>query len=98
MISVVTQRGTLVVGIAYGCPYYTGSAIFHLFFKVPQVKNRLFPTNPLPLCNHSSIVQFGQESCPPQKNSSKVSSSTRIKVHPPPPKKHSETPISELRY
>ena len=25
-------RGTLVVGIAYGYPYYKGSAIFHSFF------------------------------------------------------------------
>ena len=25
-------RGTLVVGIAYGCSYYKGSAILHLFF------------------------------------------------------------------
>ena len=25
-------RGTLVVGIAYGCPYYKGSAIFSLVF------------------------------------------------------------------
>ena len=25
-------RGTLVVGIAYGCPYYKGLAIFYLFF------------------------------------------------------------------
>ena len=27
-------RGTLVVGIAYGCPYYKGSAIFFTFFFV----------------------------------------------------------------
>ena len=27
-------KGTLVVGIAYGCPYYKGSAIFSLvYFK-----------------------------------------------------------------
>ena len=57
MISVVTQRGALVVGIVYGCPYYTGTAVFHLFFKVPQVKNRLFPTNPLPLCKPIRFVQ-----------------------------------------
>ena len=25
-------RGTLVVGIAYGCPYYKGSTIFSLVF------------------------------------------------------------------
>ena len=58
-------RGTLVVGIAYGCPYYKGSAIFSLvFFKVPQVKNRLFPRKPQPLCKPLRFVQFGQESCP----------------------------------
>ena len=33
LISVVTQRGVLVVGIAYGCPYYKDPAIFHLFLK-----------------------------------------------------------------
>ena len=53
----VTQRETLVVGIAYDCPYYTGPAIFHLFFKVPRVKNRLFPTNLLPLCKPLRFVQ-----------------------------------------
>ena len=32
-------RGTLVVGIAYGCPYYKGSAIFSLvFFKYHKWK------------------------------------------------------------
>ena len=69
MISVVTQRGTLVVGIAYGYPYYKGSAIFSLvFFQVSQVKNRLFPTKPLPLCKPIRIVQFGQESRPAGEN------------------------------
>ena len=69
-----------MVGIAYGCPYYTGPAIFYLFFKVPQVKNRLFPTNPLPQCKLLTFVQsanslveglsnttksfVSQESCP----------------------------------
>ena len=33
LISVVMQRGVLVVGIAYGCPYYKDPAIFHLFLK-----------------------------------------------------------------
>ena len=33
LISVVTQRGVLVVRIAYGCPYYKDPAIFHLFLK-----------------------------------------------------------------
>ena len=57
-------RGTLEVGIAYGYPYYKGSAIFSLvFFQVPQVKNRLFPTNSSPLCKPLRIV-FGQKSCP----------------------------------
>ena len=64
MISVVTQRDTLVVGMTYGYPYYMGPAIFHLFFKVPQVKNRVFPTKPLPLSKPLRFVQFGQESCP----------------------------------
>ena len=57
MISVVTQRAALVVGIAYGCPYYTGPAIFHFFFKVPQMRNRLFPTKPLPLHKSLRFVQ-----------------------------------------
>ena len=29
-------RGTLVVGIAYGCPYYKGSAIFSLVFSTSE--------------------------------------------------------------
>ena len=33
LISVVTQRGILVVGIAYGCPYFKDPAIFHLLLK-----------------------------------------------------------------
>ena len=41
---------------------------FHLFFfltsTVPQVKNCLFPTKPLPLCKPLRFVQFSQESCP----------------------------------
>ena len=31
LISVVMQRGALVVGIAYGGPYYKSPAIFHVF-------------------------------------------------------------------
>ena len=31
LISVVTQRGVLVVRIAYGCPYYKDPAIFTCF-------------------------------------------------------------------
>ena len=64
----------LVLRIAYGCPEYKGPAIFHLFCKVPLVKNRLFPTKPLPLYKALMFVQFeqevwrfvqfGQESCP----------------------------------
>ena len=50
LIFVVTQRGVLVVGTAYGCPYYKGSSDFSLVSKVPQRKNRLFPTKHLPLC------------------------------------------------
>ena len=38
LISVVTQRGVLVVGIAYGCPYYKDPAIFHLFLKYHKGK------------------------------------------------------------
>ena len=34
------------------------------FFLVPQVKNRLFPRKPLPLCKLLRFVQLGQESCP----------------------------------
>ena len=33
LISMVTQRGVLAVGIAYGCPYYKDLVIFHLFLK-----------------------------------------------------------------
>ena len=58
-------RGTLVLGIAYGCSYYKGPAIFSLvFFEVPQAKNCSFPTKPLPLCKPYRFVQLGQESCP----------------------------------
>ena len=59
LISIVTQMVALVVGIAYGCPYYKSSAIFHLFCKVPQVKNCLFPEKLLPLCKPLRFVQFG---------------------------------------
>ena len=38
LISVVMQRGDLVVGIAYGCPYYKDPAIFHLFLKYHKWK------------------------------------------------------------
>ena len=38
LISVVTQRGILVVGIVYGCPYFKDPATFSLVSKVPQVK------------------------------------------------------------
>ena len=64
LISKVTQRGALVVRIAIGCPYYKSPAIFHLFCKLPQTKNCLFPRNPLPLCNPLRFVQLGQESGP----------------------------------
>ena len=64
LISAVKQRGALVVRIAYGCPYYKGPAIFHLFRKVSQVKNCLFAGNPLPLCKPLRFVQFGLEVCP----------------------------------
>ena len=38
LISVVTQRGVLVVEIAYGCPYYKDPAIFHLFLNYHKWK------------------------------------------------------------
>ena len=38
--------------------------IFHLFS--PQVKNRLFPMNALPLSKPLRIVLFGREVCPVQ--------------------------------
>ena len=34
------------------------------FWKVPQVKNCLFPTKPLPLCKPVRFVDFGREVCP----------------------------------
>ena len=54
LISVVTQRGALVLRTAYGCPF------FHLFGKVPQAKNRLFPKNPLPLYRPLGLVQLAE--------------------------------------
>ena len=68
LISVVTQMGALVAGIAYGCPYYKGPAIFHLLGKVPQAKNRLFPANLLPLCKPLRLIQIGQMICPGGEN------------------------------
>ena len=38
LISVVTQRGVLVVRIAYGCLYYKDPGIFHLFLKYHKWK------------------------------------------------------------
>ena len=35
-------RGTLVVGIAYGCPYYKGSAIFSLVFFLSTTSEKSF--------------------------------------------------------
>ena len=64
LISVVTQRGALVVRITYGCPYYKSPANFRLFCKVPEVKNCLFPREPLPLCKPLKFVQFGLEVFP----------------------------------
>ena len=57
-------RRTLIVGIAYGCPYYKGTAIFSLVFTSTTSENRLFPRKPLPLCKPIRFVQLGQESCP----------------------------------
>ena len=36
-------RGTLVVGIAYGCPYYKGSAIFSLVFLSATSEKSFIP-------------------------------------------------------
>ena len=36
-------RGTLVVGIAYGCPYYKGSAIFSLVFSSTTSEKSFVP-------------------------------------------------------
>ena len=35
-------RGTLVVGIAYGCPYYKGSAIFSLVLFLSTTSEKSF--------------------------------------------------------
>ena len=43
LISLVTQRGILVVGIVYGCPYFKDPATFSLVSKVPQVKKSFIP-------------------------------------------------------
>ena len=64
LISAVTRRGALVVGIAYGCPNYNSPAIFNLFCKVPQVNNCLFLRDPLPPCNSLRYVHFGRKVCP----------------------------------
>ena len=72
MISVVTQgeplysRDSLWLSLLQGF-----SDFFTCFFKVPQVKNRLFPRKPLPLCKPLRFVQFGQESCPGLSSSAK---------------------------
>ena len=39
-------RGTLVVGIAYGCPYYKGSAIVSLVFLSTTSENSFIPHKP----------------------------------------------------
>ena len=36
-------RGTLVVGIAYGCPHYKGSAIFSLVFLSATSEKSFIP-------------------------------------------------------
>ena len=67
-------RGTLVVGIAYGCPYYKGSAIFSLVFFLSTSSEKSFiPCKPsaavqalkvCPVRPRVLFAQFGQESCP----------------------------------
>ena len=39
-------RGTLVVGIAHGCPYYKGSAIFSLVFLSTTSEKSFIPYKP----------------------------------------------------
>ena len=46
----------LLMAVLYKLP-----AIFHLFGKVPQVKNRLFPKKPLPLCKPLGFVQLDEK-------------------------------------
>ena len=54
-------RGTLVVGIAYGCPYYKGSAIFSLVFFLSTTSEKSFiPRKPMPLCKPLRFVQFSK--------------------------------------
>ena len=63
LISLVMQRGALVLRIAHGCPCYKDPAILHLFCKVPKVKNCLFPRKPLPPCGPLRFLQCGQKVC-----------------------------------
>ena len=57
-------RGTLVVGIAYGCPYYKGSAIFSLVFLSTTSEKSFIPYKASVAVQALRFVQFGQESCP----------------------------------
>ena len=68
-------RGTLAVGIAYGCPYYKGSAIFSLFFLSTTSEKSFIPykasaaVQVLKVCPVrprvlSRFVQFGLKTCP----------------------------------
>ena len=54
--------GTLVVGIAYGCPYDKGSAVFSLVFFLSATSEKLF----IPYKGFAPLqaLKFGQESCP----------------------------------
>ena len=56
--------------------------VFYIvFFKVPQVKNRLFPRNPLPLCKPLRFVQFDQESCPAGEYLQSKNKKIKIDIH-----------------
>ena len=54
-------RGTFVVGIAYGCPYYKGSAIFSLVFFLSTTSEKSFiPYKASAALQALKVVQFGQ--------------------------------------
>ena len=63
LISVVTQRGILVVGIVYGCPYFKDPATFSLVSKYHKWKNRLFPTKASASVQANKFGQLGQDVC-----------------------------------
>ena len=58
MFSVVTQRGTFVIRIAYGCPYYTGPAIFYYFFWSSTSEKSFIPYKPSATLQAIKVCQF----------------------------------------